>query len=91
MNQKLYEIGRRIQKLLTHEYVIHGLYVFLITIISGTLLPVWIAALIGVAISIAKETLDQIAYEGWSWPDLAGDAAGLLLAVGALLLIRALN
>ena len=90
MNEKLYQFGLKIQKVLMHEYVIHGLYVFLITIIAGTVLPLWIAALIGIAASIAKEVLDQIAYEGWSWPDLAGDAVGLLMAVGALLLIKAI-
>ncbi|MBO8442605.1 MAG: hypothetical protein IAC42_02435 [Spirochaetes bacterium] len=88
MNKRLYEIGQRIQRIFTHEYVIHGLYAFLITAVAGVLLPLWAAALLTVVISIGKEILDHIAYEGWSWPDLAGDAVGLLLALGVLLLIR---
>lgn len=88
MNKRLYEIGQRIQRIFTHEYVIHGLYAFLITVVAGVLLSIWVAALLTIAISIGKEVLDQIAYEGWSWPDLAGDAVGLVLAMGILLLIR---
>ena len=63
------------------DKILHMGVCFALTATLTCLKSWWIAVVVAVAVGILKELVDQIAYKGWDWKDLAADGIGILAGV----------
>ena len=63
------------------DKILHMGLCFALTATLAYLKSWWIAVIVAVAVGIIKEIVDQIAYKGWDWKDLATDGIGILAGV----------
>ena len=63
------------------DKILHMGVCFALTATLTCLKSWWIAVVVAVAVGIFKELVDQIAYKGWDWKDLAADGIGILAGV----------